>query len=779
MKKNHKLICLAALLGLLALTAQVALAQDSLSSMQREGAKKCASYMSILQQTVKDLNGVGDIPTKYPSLNVTTTISISISSTTPGASSTPYGCALSPIKNTILAKVLLASTTIDGFCSNLASSTSVSVASSYMAKINDFQKNYMAMVMTISKVDNYYSSYRKLFDTVALIYSFRNIKDKGATTKPFSYTLTKKGSTTNDLLYKERVYIYGTDYGNNDSFLGKIAKNMLGTNKAYICMLNPAFTGTFGSPTTFSSFSGILNTKKSTVDGLNGTDLSTLLKYMNTVMVETAKDGWILADTDSSYQYTKDYPIIWKKYEDMRLKLIEAFNKKVESEVTLLNSYTSKLANASLLANMSSSNPNIAESLKNSIAANMAELNRARETSNYPVNTYNNVASSTQRIERLNNKGVVIKNIDLTIKFNKDYGKALELKAVCDRFLNTNSKNLLRGGLSKASDQAVFDSLVASFNGICSPDVAKLMTDKPAIESAIVANTVAGASTTTIKALTNLLSVYSKNLSNSSQKVSKYRSDWWKLIEIATIEGNPAFTAGFAKSTMAAETKAKKIYEDFEKKRGSYMEKAQKIIDSRKLTLRSNQALMDSATDIVNPIKAEFKLALDTLLADYQTTSSLDNYMNNSIRSENNYNDLVLAVNDIKTTFKLNEVVIPLQKNYLQLDSYYVKNALLYSVKENLRTRMISLGANTTTEMTTKLTAITNSLKALYTIDLNGPLGMNNSMVKALENLDESAVKAIAKQSTSIKTTINAIGSDEKKLLTLVANAEKEMAKAK
>jgi len=774
MKHPFKIICLAVLMGLLAFTAKTAFGADEMTTIKNNAQKQC----DAINKTIGNyLNNLNSSPSKYPGLAMTIDVHTPVGTT-------DYRCILNNLIAGLNTKINDVSTTLNTYCKNAASADSPTNANYYLQQISDFNKNTIPILAGISKLDAYYSAYNKVGINANLIYSFKNQHAVNGS-KPFLDSMTTKQS-----LSTPTAYILGTDYSFSHSFMESIATSAVGiytkASSQNLCWINPdLLSAVFGDPSKLKDWTNDLSAKKNNCDSLNRNADTKLATYMNDVMIETAKDSKVLSSENSNLSFHQKYDDLLDKYNSDRDKMAATLNKNIESLVTLMDSYVNKIADPKMFNNLS---PDIATTLQTRASWGLTQLGSARR---FTVDTYNHADSSTKAVDAFNIKNVLVKNIDLAAGFNKSYGKVADpdngLQAVCFRFLNSYS--LLRKNLKKPADQQTLDSLYTSFNIIyptVKTGVNNNLYDKSAIETAIKNNALDGANSTTIKILNDLLQKYSQNLSAASQKISQYRSQWWPLITEASIEGTIK-RADFDASQLSKEQKAAQVYGDYEKKRADYMAKAKALIDSRVAVITSNQDLMtpDKTPNIpAGGIKDAFTAKLDTLLStNSEVNYSLDAYYRNQILAQNNYNDLIVAVNGIKTTFKLNEVVIPLQKLYLQLDKYYGNELGLYSVMYaypgGLNSLITALGSKVTREITTLQGTIKLNLQTLYNPDAknNSDLEkMNSDMVTALggpgDSGDETMIKSINTEGSAISSEISSIKNDETKLLQLINTAK-------
>jgi len=208
-----------------------------------------------------------------------------------------------------------------------------------------------------------------------------------------------------------------------------------------------------------------------------------------------------------------------------------------------------------------------------------------------------------------------------------------------------------------------------------------------------------------------------------------------------------------------AERVAIKAFENFNAKRTAYLDKANRIITTRKIAIEKNQIIIDELTNVpaAKKIAINFSDRSTTLLANNATAGSLDKYYTDGIAPVTNYNELVAAVNGLKD-FKLTEVYVPAQKLYIKLDNSYYSYAVMLTIQDALTLKMADIFANGSTTQIARVTAL-NPARDLITAQLADLLASLNSsmddMATALDEKDTDLIKSLNTQAASISSKIS------------------------
>ena len=725
MKKTYKLIGIVTALAAVALLANVSLAADTgLSDIQAKAAADCWTFKNLLQQYQIDLTANAAGTEKYHSLKNDIVASNALPSIKlPGIES--------PIK-----------TLVDGFytskmqtpCDSIKNATNSSTAkTAYDAFIND-KRALSKALSRINKAADYYAGYQELADSMAYLSSLRNN--------------SLKNTYDNAAFATETTYLAG--------LVEKVKAKI--PNLVAIASL----TAILNTPTdsNLNAFDYSLQTRKTQLDGLNNEFRRNAVPAMRNIMEGAAKNNVTGA---TGLPYSADYAKILAGYNKKKDGLNKTLANEIISQKKSLNQYTAKLNAAGALGNLSSA---IKTTLINNI--NTATNVLTALSDSLPQATYNGAVGVDAQINNLLVKPVIIKNIDSAIDFDQTYGKVSSTRQTCLRF--SSSFAVLKNGLTSA-DQTILEGIQEPFASNCAV-IGDLM-DKTNIETAITSN----GNTTTMATLANLLNAYYGKFAAASKKINGYRSQWWKLIEkaVAANVGNSIFNNAFRASELINEQRAAALFQNFEAKRESYMTKARKLIDSRKIILEQNREIMNELTNVPGitagaTLKSTFDAKLNTLLG--TGAGSLEAYYI-QIESVADYNELVERVNGLKA-FQLNEVVIPLQKIYVKLDSYLGKDAGLKAVKLVLDGRINGL-ASASGQITASQANIADMLSELDTLFSDIVAAATN----ALTALDADQIRSeVNPKMSAAGSLISQIGSEERKLLGYIRQAEKDAAAA-
>lgn len=743
--KKIGLLGIAAALGILALfVGQSWAAEVGLSDIKASAARDCGSFKTLLSKYQSDL---AEGNTKYDALK--TDISLWRGYTTKDFATLPAK------KSGLKAKLDSLYTTVDGYCDTVETASDASAAQTAYNSLKT-EKNKTKLIGLISKLNDYYAKYKELANNINYNLAFRDLND-------FATRLEEaKFSRENDYLAKTNGIIFRIE-------------NKSGSLVDLTDILN-----IFNSPTdsAVSELSYKLQTKKSEADSLNSEFKRNAMPAMNNLLVDAAQDGAVI--TIANTELKADYDELANYYSAKAVKDKQGLQKKIAGEKNTLASYTTKLSKETSLNNLSDT---LAAQLKAGPAKLASDANspliKAEAGLNAAV-SYTSIAAKVLADKNAMIKEFYIKMFDLAMKFNSNYGKAKELQAVCQRFNDTTNFNLLKNGLANAEDKAKLESLKNDLTTPCSQ--AATLTNSATIkgiEDDLTTNNNSMAPTLdAIKGLAEKISTYGKTLSDASSKIGRARSAWWKLIETAVKGGEASFRAGFTASTLDDEQKAAQLYANFESKRDQYREKSKKLIDSRKLVLQNNQLVMNDASRVAasaSGLKNSFTAKLAVLLGTGE--GSLDAYYN-EIVAQNNYADLKELVDGIKPTFLLSEVIIPLQKMYLNLDSHYGKYADLNTIAGLLNTRAEALpAANQTDLIKVSQNSITSLLAELDTSLATLSADMKSLLDATIDADSQSTLRAsLQPQEREIKSLISKLGREERNLLNYIKQAEKTAA---
>ena len=772
MKGYYKLICLTAILGAFVLTTQIALAVD-IPSLQLTGLRQCASMSSTLNAYIENLNKSDS----YPGMATDKRIDVT-------ALGTRYNCTVPNLKGSIKTAISSQRSSLETNCQNLSNASTLTDAYNAYNYITNFSATIMPILPQIDQTESYASGYDSANKMLIYAMTFKNQRSTN-NAKPFEYVVT--ATATRDALADEYGFIWDVPGLTKDNIRQVVGKKAVGQNGNNYCQItNPSFLDLFAAPTKLALFKNNLSPKLKEVVKLNTVTYHDLTNAMYPIMVESAKLGHVLNSSNTDLQYYKDYDSLLAQYNKQRDTLRAAFDKALNSQSDFLYAYPSKLSSDS--KKYSNLLPAVTAKFTTALDNNINILRSYRSGIDSMTASYSSAAAANKRLADLNIKGILIKNIDLAAAFNKSLLKAVDYKATCDNFTLTsayNSGGLLYTGLnvaaspSRSSDLQTLSSLKASFDDVCAVVGSLNVGLNNAIQEKIQDNATKSsvyptptATLDDIKALAALEADYNSKLADVNSKIAGYRKTWWGLIQTAVINGNPAFMSKFKDSNLALEQQAEKTFETFNKKRNDYLSQAQKIITDRKTTLTKNKGLMDQAVTISGGIKDHLYSAVNTLLG--TGTGSLDDYYNNTIAAANNYYDLVADVNAIKD-FKLPEVIIPLQKSYLQIDSLYANDAAYFAVYNNLSSRYDALpAAQRTLKMSNLLADIRASLGIVWGNNDSGTMSkFKETMDQALTSLDTDAIKNLDTLRKPIAAELSSAFSNEKQLLALIVKAEK------
>ncbi len=273
-------------------------------------------------------------------------------------------------------------------------------------------------------------------------------------------------------------------------------------------------------------------------------------------------------------------------------------------------------------------------------------------------------------------------NIDIALKpiyqiakgFNRSYGKANELKVNFTDVFNATRDAIdagLPGGLPAAGVQdpnflVLNNAINNAATGVLPIQLTPLLAQKASIEANIVG---AIANPVQLGVLKNSVNTFSSRLSATSSEISKLRTEWWKFIKQYAINSTTPLPVA-----LANEQRAAKLFDDFQTKKASLKNAAQRIVDSRNLVLDKYQFTVDGLQNIPTAapdVRGAVGFAARTAALKADLAAKLT-----AINNAKNYDDIKTKLNEIKD-LGLARVYFPSMRMYIRFDEYYKKLAIL------------------------------------------------------------------------------------------------------
>ena len=370
-------------------------------------------------------------------------------------------------------------------------------------------------------------------------------------------------------------------------------------------------------------------------------------------------------------------------------------------------------------------------------------------------------------------------NIDISLKpvyqiakgFNKSFGKASELKTgFTDIFIAT--KGGLDDGLPNGAAPGLSDLDFIALNakidnvatGVLQTRLNPLLAQKAAIEGNITA---AVADPSKVGVLKNSVSIFNSSLNSTSSEISKLRSEWWKFIKLYANNSTTPLPAA-----LATEQRAAKLFDDFQTKKASLKNAAQRIVDSRNMVLDKYQFAVDGLQNI--PLAAKGAVDLTTRTANLKADLAARLVVINNAK---NYDDIKTQLNEIKD-LGIAQVYVPSMRMYIRFDEYYKKLATLQTlIMPAIDAKLDLLKAGNTNQVLAY-----GSLRATYTAvnillgtlktDLDAAL--ITEMVNALITPGDSTLFATLKgKETIARNTLTSIIAQLRQLSSYISTAEK------
>ena len=399
--------------------------------------------------------------------------------------------------------------------------------------------------------------------------------------------------------------------------------------------------------------------------------------------------------------------------------------------------------------------------------------------------SYNYVVARGADINALNINSILSPNVYQAINFNRSYNSASSSKQVVTRFYASYSD--LLSGLPVQADKDALNNLKGRFDSDIQVASTELVsTDKTALETKI--KNVAGSAD--LKDLSTSLNNYNKKLSAMNGKLSQYRSEWWKLIEKVARAGTiPNFNT---RDWVKAESKAQSVFNDFARRRQSYIDQGTSIITSRQSTLERNLQVVQTLPYVPDAVQTaiDFEGRTANLEADLNSRLS-------AITSAVDYDDLASKVKAIKD-LRISEAFIPLESVLVSYNGYYNRLDILNTVMTDplygaqARINAITDAATKASLQASKdqivnsfFASYPNSLKDTldnYLIDTSDPA--ITSLVEAL-NLNATApivdprtdagmlaVKAVKNNLSTVSTQFSLANKQIKELVSAIKKAE-------
>ncbi len=371
-------------------------------------------------------------------------------------------------------------------------------------------------------------------------------------------------------------------------------------------------------------------------------------------------------------------------------------------------------------------------------------------------------------------------NIDISLKpvyqiakgFNKSYAKANDLKVNFTDVFNTVAIKDgidagLPGGLPVAGVQdpdliALNKAINDAATGVLPKQLTPLLAQKASIEANISAAIVDPVKLGVLKSSVN---TFNSQLSATSSEISRLRTEWWRLIALFTKNSTNVLPG-----ELANEQRAAKLFNDFQAKKGSLKNAAQRIVDSRNMVLDKYQFAVDGLQNIPLAAKVDFTVRTANLKADLATRLV-------AINNAKNYDDIKTQLNEIKD-LGIAQVYVPSMRMYIRFDEYYKKLATL----QTLIMPALDLKINDLAGGNTNQVVASGSLRSTYiavdallgTLKTDLDAALMTEMVNTLNTPGDSTLFATLKgKETIARNTLTSIIAQLRQLSSYITTAEK------
>lgn len=398
--------------------------------------------------------------------------------------------------------------------------------------------------------------------------------------------------------------------------------------------------------------------------------------FAGTIINFAAQNGDVLALTASA-ELNSAYQKLFDTYSDRAQSMCENLKNIISREIANLDLMSINIASGDFNNLLPSTA--VATALQNRITVVKAGLTAALVT--LPVadciTDFKTVVDAMSAVKTF--------NIDISLKpvyqiakgFNKSYAKANELKVNFTDVFNATRDAIdagLPGGLPAAGVQdpdflILNNAINNAATGVLPIQLTPLLAQKASIEANIAA---AIANPVQLGVLKNSVNTFSSQLSATSSEIRKLRSEWWKFIRLYAINSTTPLPPA-----LANEQRAAKLFDDFQTKKASLKNAAQRIVDARTLVLDTYQFTIDGLQNIpmAGPnVKGAVNFTARTTALKADLAARLV-VINNAA----NYDDIKTNLNEIKD-LGIAQVYVPSMRMYIRFDEYYKKLTTLQTV---------------------------------------------------------------------------------------------------